>query len=194
MTSCEFTRAEQMIAYFVRHCERSPGRTRLMKLLYLTDFESRRAMGHPLSELKYVWYNHGPYDFSLNAHLRRLSEAGVIEEVCVQYPYGATGYEYSAGPVEIPLLFKPEEDAVLDYVCRMYSTGELRDLLEDVVYETAPMKIAQEQGALGVALNMDSVNFELATALRVPFATLVQRSAAARRGEYTSSDAFFAAL
>src|SRR5688500_5837287 len=84
-----------LIRFFVHHVP-GTGRTQIVKFLYLADLESRRHLGRPLSDLRYIWYHYGPFAQEIYEHLDVLCERNVITVEQVVYPPdGKTGYRYS---------------------------------------------------------------------------------------------------
>jgi hypothetical protein len=153
------SRVAQMIRFFV---ERVPGagRTQIVKFLYLADVESRRYLGRPISDLDYIWYDHGPFDSEILSQLDQLCDLGLIagEKVC--YPGRKAGYRYNATKTPVQFDFSKEERAILDYVAATYCSTPLQVLLEDVVYQTKPMLDAKEREAEGGRLRMELVDNE----------------------------------
>src|SRR5205809_876267 len=149
MADIKLSREEELVAFFVKHCggDGKLVRTRLMKLLYLADYEARRFLGGPISGAKYIWHFFGPYDPKLPRWINRLKDCGVVVEAPVTYPSGKQGFLYTPGPTSTLESFSPVEVEVLSYVCRQYARVELRELLEDVVYQTEPMLLAQKKKA-----------------------------------------------
>jgi hypothetical protein len=184
----QLNRTEELVAYFVNRCQGGElGRTRLMKLLYLADYEARRFMGRPLSDITYVWHHYGPYDPAVERTVATLKARDVVTEERVIYPNGHAGYLYSAGPAPFKAYsFSPAEEAILDYVCRQYSRVQLKELLEDIVYQTEPMLKAQERGERD--LDMDEVNNTRGNELTVPFEELVERSKRVASGQYIAHE------
>lgn len=190
----QLSREEEIIAFFVNQCSGALGRTQLMKFVYLADYEARRFLGRPLSNVTYIWHNYGPWDQELYARLARLQGLQVIRESRVSYPSGREGFLYERGGVTPSWSFTPAEVEILSYVCREYSSVPLQQLLEEIVYETEPMRFAQEHEARGRALNMDMVNGTGSAALGLPFEELLARRAEARAGRTISHADFMAAL
>jgi hypothetical protein len=193
MADAKLTRSDQLAAFFVnKHEGWLLGRTRLMKLMYLADHEARRYLGRPISDIKYVWYHYGPYDRSLKTRIGRLRDLGVIQEECVAFPTGNTGYLYRAGDVSFTADFTPAEIEVLSFVSKKYMNTPLEQLLDEIVYQTEPMAKAQKKGAeaRNKALDMDVVNGVKARELSASFDELIERSAQVRTGDYlTHADA-----
>jgi hypothetical protein len=149
-----------LIRYFV---ERVPGagRTQIVKFLYLTDLESGRYLGHPISDLNYILYDHGPFDSEILAHLDLLCAMDYLEGEQVRYPNGKFGWRYKATDKPLPLTGTSKEGlAILDYVAANYGRTPLQGLLEEVVYQTAPMVDAKEREAYGHRLRMELVDNE----------------------------------
>lgn len=185
--TADLSREEQIVAYFVQKCAgkkpQALGRTQLMKLLYLADYEARRYLGRPLSDLEYYWHHFGPYEERFVEALGKLGERDVVREEQVVYPTGLKGYEYRPGSEPALLSFGPIEREVLKYVCTTYSDLKLSALLSDVVYETEPMKEAREHDAQGEKLNMDQVNNSRRNEFGIPFEELYERVQDVRAGK-----------
>src|SRR5437773_5589067 len=179
------SREEELVEFFVKHCggDGELGRTRLMKLLYLADYEARRFLGRPISGAKYIWHFFGPFDPRLPTWINRLRDSGVLVEAPVTYPSGKSGFLYTPGPKQAALSFKPVEVEILSYVCRQYSRVELRELLDDIVYQTEPMLRAKRKGAKERPLEMDMINNAKAGELSVPLEELIERRRQLRAGE-----------
>jgi len=188
MADHKLSREEEIVAFFVKHCggDGNLGRTRLMKLLYLADYEARRFLGRPISGAKYIWHFYGPYESRLNSWINRLRDCQVLLETPVVYPSGKQGFLYTPGPTPVLESFKPVETEILSYVCRQYSRVELRDLLEDVVYQTEPMVVAQKKKAKEKPLDMNIVNNAKRGELTVSLEELLERRRQLRAGECLS--------
>lgn len=180
------SKEDQLIAFFVNQCSGRIGRTQIMKFLYLADYESRRYFGKSLSNIDYVWYHYGPYDKGLNERIDRLVAEGVVRSETQQFPTGHIGYRYSTGPKEIAYSLDADELLVLTYVSETYAEMPLRDLLDEVVYETEPMQHAQARGAKNESLDMSLVDGQKRFELGVPFEELLARSREAKVGKKVS--------
>jgi hypothetical protein len=152
-------RVAQMIRFFV---ERIPGagRTQIVKFLYLADVESRRYLGRPISNLDYIWYDHGPFDSEILYQLDELCADGFIATEKVCYPNGFAGYRYRATKSPVQFDFAMEQMTILNYTAVTYGSTPLQTLLEDVVYKTRPMLDAKEREAEGGRLRMELVDNE----------------------------------
>jgi hypothetical protein len=178
----ELSREEQLIAYFVKTCGRPVGKTRVMKLLYLADYESRRYLGRPISAIPYVWYHYGPYDKRFDSWLTTLKEHGVVTERDLTTVPGVQGSFYSPGKADLEYSFSPVELEILAYVRRTYANRRLRSLLDDIVYQTEPMKHAQAKDSWGKPLKMEMVDNAVGSQFRTPYEELLRRSRRALAG------------
>jgi len=187
MPDVRLGREEELVAFFVKHCggDGNLGRTRLMKLLYLADYEARRFLGHPVSGAKYIWHFFGPYDRRFPSWISRLRDRGVLVETPVAYPSGKEGFLFTPGSKQATQSFSPVEYEILSYVCRHYSRVDLRELLEDVVYQTEPMMRAKKlKGkATEKPLEMDIVNGTKLRDTTVRLDELLERRRQLRAGE-----------
>lgn len=180
MAPAQLGRAEQMLAFFVKHCAGRLGRTQLMKFLYLADYEARRFIGRPISDVRYIWHHHGPYDTQLPGRISALKAADVIREDQILYPTGKQGFIYYSCDREVDSTLEPIETAVLHYVCETYSRHSLQSLLDDVVYETEPMQHARVNEARHQPLDMSMVDNQKRFDLGIAYDELLKRSVKAR--------------
>ena len=144
----------RLIRYFV---ERYPGagRTRIVKFLYMADHEARRYLGRPLTDLRYRWDHHGPFDAEIQRQLNSLGFNGYIKEEKHEREY--VWYNYFATDIALPCPLKKEELTIVEHVIQSYTSLKLDVLLEEIVYQTRPMLEATTRGEL---LDMDLVNNE----------------------------------
>lgn len=183
MATKQLSKEEQLIAFFVNTCSDPVGRTRLMKLLYLADYQARRYLGRPISDIQYRWHDFGPFDDNLYTWLDALTTADFVRHEEVRYDDGKVAHIYA--PTETPPNFdlSPDELDILSFVCREYSQVNLRQLLDEIVYQTEPMLDAKERDARGQALRMDIVNDVKSRDFTVPYAELLARSRRLQSGQ-----------
>ena len=186
-TPTELPREAQLVAYFVTKCAgKEPlGRTQLMKLLYLADYEARRYLGRPISGLDYMWHHFGPYDDRLLTAVDTLEKCGVIQQDQITYPTGQKGFQYRpAGKSAVTHTLEPIELEILRFVCTSYRDVKLRALLSDVVYETEPMQDAKKKNARGEKLDMTTANGLKGKIYDITFEELYARLQAVRGGDF----------
>jgi hypothetical protein len=131
------------------------GHTKLAKFAYLADLEARRYLGKPVSTFKYVMFKHGPFDkHSFFSALEELVRTGYATEQQV-LTGSYLGYEMlpTSGAPEYD--FSRAEAEVLAYVAKTYLSLTARELCDDVVYQTEPMK---KKLKMGERIPMDSMN------------------------------------
>jgi hypothetical protein len=148
-----------MIRFFVGRVP-GAGRTLIVKLLYLADVEARRYLGRPISDLDYIWWDHGPFDSEILGQLEQLCEEGLIAEEKVCYSGGKAGYRFNPTEKPVQYNFSKEDSAILDYTAKTFGTTPLQALLDEVVYQTKPMIDAKEREARGGRLRMELVDNE----------------------------------
>lgn len=182
------SKEQEVLAFFVRRASVAPGRTQLMKLLYLTDYEARRYLGRPVTGARYVLYKHGPFCDDLYSHLDALKESDVVVEERLMFPNGKIGSRYSPGAAAAQPTLSAAEMQILSYVARKYAGMELGDLLEEVVYKTEPMLDALARGSKEdrLELNMAMVDNAKLKELGIPFEELLERKRRVRSGEVVS--------
>lgn len=122
------------------------GHTKLAKFAYLADLEARRHLGRPVSAFKYVMDKHGPFDrHGFFAARDELVTGGyATEQQVATGPY--LGYELTPSTLAPEYDFTRAEAAVLEYVARTYLVLTARELCDDVVYQTEPMKKRLKMG------------------------------------------------
>src|SRR5882672_131261 len=155
-------KTEDLVSYIVDRLSGRIGRTMVLKLLYLTDLEARRYLGHPITHLEYRLYFYGPFDAEIYRALELLRDSGEIAEELVHYP-AASAYRYSTlRPGRTHNLSRTEE-ALVAHVLNTYAPQTLDDVL-DTVYDTEPMRRAQEAG-LNSRIPMECVDNEMRISL-----------------------------
>ena len=119
------------------------GRIKLVKFAYLADCEAHRYLGRSISEFRYRYDKHGPFDQpAFYAAKDELLEAGHARETAVQSgPY--IGYEVCPTEEPIEYGFDQAEVEILRYVAETYMNRTARSLCDEVVYQTPPMKAAK---------------------------------------------------
>jgi hypothetical protein len=179
------SRNEQLVKYVIERLSGQVGRIRLMKYLYLADLEARRYLGHPLSRFEYHLDRYGPFDAGIYNVLDSLKTKGLIGEDL--YPWqGSTGFVYHDSSEPVVFSLSPAERYLLEYVIRKFHAVEMSQLLEDIVYETWPMKKATQHGEL---LDMDAVNNTMKQRLKgIDFDRLLLGEQQIREGNYTTLD------
>ena len=108
------------------------GRTKLLKLWWLADFLHFRMFGRAITGVEYVALPRGPVPQDFKGHLRRLDEAGEIDEV--EMSYGRyEGYEYRVGDPESGELLSPTERSVIAVVVERFG-GLTAQALSDMTH------------------------------------------------------------
>src|SRR5882672_7327270 len=131
------------------------GRIKLVKYAYLADCEAYRYLGRAISNFRYRFDKHGPFDRAFFDAKDELVGDGFATETATKIgPYD--GYDYR--PTDEPVVygFTQEEAEILRYVAVTYMSDTATRLCEDVVYQTPPMLAAK----VGERLKMDAMREE----------------------------------
>lgn len=181
----------QMVKFFVGRSRHGIGRTKLFKLIYLADLEARKLMGKPISDFEYHWHRHGPFDADIydaakeledgeHAHTQQINHGGGYVESKLIDDEGLVPFDFSAAEFEI-----------INFVAARFMAVPLRNLLDNVVYESRPMK---EVEARGDRLDMEAVDNHDRRRIGFDFEEVVQADTDARGGDYILANEFFDGL
>lgn len=137
--------------------EQAPGvgRTRLIKFAYLADLESRHYLGRSITDFHYIRYTHGPWDKGFYGVVAELTAEGLLREERIEFPNGTVGYRYEATGSRMDYGFSPEDAVILAHIAETYAVYGARELCDEVVYQTEPMKAEVEMNG---ELPMDAEN------------------------------------
>jgi len=131
------------------------GRIKLVKFAYLADCESFRYLGHAISEFRYRFDSHGPFDRAFYRAKDELVEQGYATETPTKIgPYDS--YDYRPTHEDLEYSFTQAESEILRYVAITYMSETASRLCEDVVYKTPPMIGAK----VGERLKMEKMEKE----------------------------------
>jgi hypothetical protein len=184
-----FSRNALLVKFFAQAYRGIP-RKHLAKFIYEADVLAREYLGHPISTLNYRRDKYGPYDPAIEEAVRELIEAGHAEEKRDTWTFqDMFGAYRRLMDQHRPVVFDFDlgESAVLDYVVRNYLNMPIKEFLEDVIYETTPMKAASR---IGDALPMDALNHTGTKRVGFRLDEVLQAEEAGRRGEYVTLTAF----
>ena len=141
----QLSRNAQLLKYFAQQYPGIP-RTRLVKLVYMSDVLARQYLGHPISTFRYVHHYFGPYDGAVESAAEELEAAGLARQEFDRGPELTYKRLHDNG-TPTPFSFTLGENEVLAYVSANYVQMPMREFLDDVVYETLPMKLSERRQA-----------------------------------------------
>lgn len=186
-------RTKDLVLYFIQKLDGNLGRTKLIKLCYLTDLFHRMTSGKAVTNFQYKLFENGPFDTKFYAAVRALEQEGHIEETFVSE---FNGHRYSVkrakGPKEFSLT--RDESYVSERVAERFGKLRLDVLLDEVVYRTQPAKKAKEAGSLREPLDMDQCNDQLKNDLGLDFDTYLAAKEEQERGERIPLEDFIDSL
>jgi len=132
------------------------GHTLLAKFAYLADLLSRQHLGHPISEMEYIYDNFGPFDALAFYRARdELVRGRFITHEAADIG-GRAGFKMLPSDLAVRYRFKEEEAEILAWVARKYASWNATDLNRLVVYPSKPMQNAQP----GMRLDMEQMNHQ----------------------------------
>jgi hypothetical protein len=142
MPGYALTRNAQVLRYLIEVAP-GAGHTILAKLAYLADLLARHHLGHPITSLDYIYDKHGPFDASrFYSALNELERGDFIVRERADLG-GYLGYPMQPQqPLRDSHLTDGEKE-ILAWVGRTYGSLTARDLCDNVVYQTLPMKRAK---------------------------------------------------
>lgn len=126
----EGTDAARLITYVVRRLGSVP-RTKLVKLIYLTDERWSQGHGASLSGLRYVYDNHGPNaEGNLIVKIAEAMNGHELKIETTQSKWGKPQYMYKVGPApRFEPQFQGEAFEITEEVLRVYGGLSIEDII-----------------------------------------------------------------
>ena len=183
---------QQMIRYLIERCGDRLNRTRLVKALFLADYEGRRRFGAPLSSYEYKYHKHGPWTTQIYEDVRSLQAIGAADEFL---GFGLRGPFYTFAPGDADVVYSdltPRDAIVLEAMAHQCTRGDLEALLQKV-YATPPMQVAQKLGR-GVRIPLEMMDTPEPEADPLDRAVLVEAALDLDRGLGEDFDSVLDAL
>lgn len=146
----ELSRNAQVLKYFTQQRQSIPS-TILLKLAYLADLEARKYFRRPISSFDWQYHTYGPFDKAFYAALDELRRADLIRQTEDRWGNYVAKPVYDCGD-SVPFEFTAAETQILDWVVRTYRSSAVGQFLEEIVYETEPMKQAERGQAVPMEL------------------------------------------
>lgn len=135
----EKEKTKKTILYLLLQLGKNINRTRLVKLLYLSDFLAKKKLGNKITAIKYNYYYYGPFSREILDIINELKIEKKILESESENDKGRKFFSYTL--LEKDLKLKPleqKEKKVLDDVIEKYGNMEFNQLM-DCVYKTDPI-------------------------------------------------------
>lgn len=189
------SRNAQLFKFFAQQCAGMP-RKHLIKMAYMADIISRQYLGHAISEFEYVVYYFGPYPPEAPAAIAELEDCGLAwtqaggkadpEDHAFKRLFDSgkpTLFDFTLG-----------ENEVLAHVVRTYLKMDTDELVEDVVYATAPFKEAVSRGRLGERIPMELADREGFEDIGFDLEKVLKAEKQAQDGDFLTSRDYFDGL
>lgn len=180
----------KVLFYIISKLKGNLGRTKLIKIAYLSDYISRIFDGHPITYFDYILWDHGPFDFKFYNEIKSLEANNLIKEN--KEEQGGANYEI-LGNIENTEL-QTNEKFIVDSVVDKFGYLPLDILLDEIVYKTEPARKAREIGIKGTTLDMEDYNNLYKDKFGIDFDTYLASIEARKRGERTPFDELINAL
>lgn len=138
---------EMVIYYLVKGLGNRLTKTKLMKLLFISDYIAKNGknlgIGRTLTGTKYIYYHYGPFSFDVYPAIDEINGYEILElDLSEESKHGSL-YSYEIGPTpRFEPKFSEDETRVLDRVIQKYGNISLDTLLK-IVYNSKPMKNAK---------------------------------------------------
>lgn len=133
-------RLEDSITYLLERSRLPLTRTTLVKLLYFADLRSYESRGKPITGLRWIWHNFGPFSVDIYDTLGYLESASEVATEIRRNYYGSPEYRVHLGPAAgYHQVLGDTERAIIDNVIAEFS-GINAQRLAELSYYTAPMK------------------------------------------------------
>ena len=123
---------KEMIKYIVGQYDepRVLTRTKLIKLLYLSDKFAEEERGSKISDTDYVMYQYGPYSEEITDTLEDM-DGEAISEVIGRSPSGKY-YQYVPRHANVSGELSEREKEIIDRVLRGYGDFDTEELVDEV--------------------------------------------------------------
>jgi hypothetical protein len=141
-------RLEDSITYLLERSRLPLTRTTLVKLLYFADLRSYESRGKPITGLRWIWHNFGPFSTDIYDVLGYLESADEVATEVRRNYYGSPEYRIHLGPAAgYHQVLGGTERALIDNVVAEFS-GINAQRLAELSYYTAPMQdLGLQRGA-----------------------------------------------
>lgn len=137
-------RPEEVLAYLilgVAERDGALGKTKLVKLAYLTDIEHYARVRQTLTGFRWVYHYYGPYSFDLDAALATLDLDIPQESVPTAGGYQATVFRVTrSDDLRSRIRLSEQATRVAERVLDRWALEDLYPVLSHVYFDTEPMR------------------------------------------------------
>ena len=187
------TRDAQLLKFFAQQYSGIP-RKRLVKMAYLADLISRQYLGHPITTFEYRVNHFGPYSPAIEDAVKELvSKDLALTRDSQPDEDGQDAWKllFDVGK-RVVFDFSLGENEVLAYVADNYLDMSMDELLEDVVYPTAPFQAVRNE--FRARIPMELVNGQEKQFVGFDLEAVIKAEQQAELGGYATAREFFDGL
>ena len=186
--STSISRNAQVLRFFA-NADRGIPRKRLVKMAYLADVLALEYLGHPISEFPWISYHYGPYAFEIKDAVEELEKSGLAwTKDTDQAPDGATWKRLYLNADRVTYDFDLAENEILAYVVSNYLSVPMDELMDGVVYQSAPYV---NRGEFRQPLPMETSRDVGRKKAGFDLGKIVKAEQQVRDGHFTSGREFF---
>jgi len=146
------------IIYFLVKKSNNLGKTKLMKLIYLADYEFFKQYNKKISNLDYIKWDFGPFSPDIYNCLDYMADSGIITIQKLKSFYKLR--DYFSFKVEQNYNYRENLESneidFIEYILSKYDNMEIDDI-KNITYKTEPMIEAKNKGDLLKFENIDKV-------------------------------------
>lgn len=123
---------KEMIKYIVENYEEPQvlTRTKLVKLLYLSDKFAKEELGSKISDTDYIKYHYGPYSDDIVDTLEEMDGEGISE--LVGQTSSGKYYQYVPLHANVTGRLSNQEKAIIDRILNNYADLDTEALVDEV--------------------------------------------------------------
>jgi hypothetical protein len=188
----QISKNAQVVKFFAQQYRGIP-RKRLAKMAYETDVIAREYLGEPVSTFDWRLYPYGPYTPEIPLAVEELVSARLAwtkETEATEDGEPSWKKLYDSGK-RVIFDFTLAENEILAYVVANYLNMPMKELLNDVIYETKPYKAAV---TILERLPMELSNNEGRNLVGFDLTRIIKAEEQARAGDYLTAAQFFDGL
>lgn len=133
----EKSKLKMVIYYIVQRLGMRLTKTKLVKLLFLSDYVAKHGakhgIGHTITGTTYVYYNHGPFSFDIYPAIDDMKGQEIMEVDISELSKHHSLFSYVEGPMpRFDVKLDRKEKEILDFVIDSFGHMSLNDILSSV--------------------------------------------------------------
>jgi uncharacterized phage-associated protein len=146
------------IIYFFIKNSSNLGKTKLIKLMYLADYEFYKQYNKKISNIDYIRWDYGPFSPDIYTCLEFMADSGIIKMKKSKSLNKSRDYFsfHIKEEFDVDKNLSPDEKEFFNYILSKYDNMDI-DTIKKITYETEPMLEASNKGDLLKFESIDKV-------------------------------------